>query len=159
MGTSQQLRRRHASETSSQRSWTCGGSRPGSGDPPTARPSLPPDVDCFLTRLLDLPHFWHTSGAAITITEARNVLILARKEIEDVELEVQQDRAPEALNRPRSPGHRGPVAALARGLSVTVAPGATAGLPFGMSSADQLGPGGISGDLGALHRVVPEWGS
>ncbi len=39
------------------------------------------------------------------------------------------------------------VNALARRVYVAVAPGATAGLPFRVSSADQLGPGGISGDL------------
>jgi hypothetical protein len=50
------------------------------------------------------------------------------------------------------------VNALARRLYVTVAPGATAGLPFGVSSTDQLGPGGISGDLGVLHHVAPESG-
>jgi hypothetical protein len=40
------------------------------------------------------------------------------------------------------------VNALARSLYATVAPGATAGLPLEVSSADQLGRGGISGDLG-----------
>lgn len=48
--------------------------------------------------------------------------------------------------------------ALARRLYLTVAPGAAASLSLGVSNADQLGPGDISGDLVPCHRSYQGWG-